>query len=61
MLSANDLGALSALATLPEDGWAQQIKSSTVVDYSDRQAVELLAKEWISTGKVAEAMALLMD
>jgi hypothetical protein len=32
-----------------------------VVDYSDRQAVELLAKEWISTGKVAEAMALLMD
>jgi hypothetical protein len=61
VLSANDLGALSALAAIPEDSWVQEIKSTTVVDYSDRQAVELLAKEWISTGKVAEAMALLMD
>lgn len=61
VLSANDLGALSSLPTYPEEFFVQQIKRSTVVDYSDRQAVELLAKEWISVGKTAEALALLMD
>ena len=61
VLSANELGALSALPSFPSDEMVQAIKNQTTVNFSDRNAVERLAKEWISQGKTNEAMALLMD
>jgi len=61
VLSANDLGALAAVACVPDADMVQAIQFETQVDYSDRQAVEMLAKEWISQGKAKEALALLME
>ena len=59
VLSANDLGALACLLAMPTAEEVAVIQQQTVVDFSDRQAVEMLAKQWIAEGKAQDALCLL--
>lgn len=59
VLTANDLGVLACLGALPSETEVAAIQQNTIVDYSDRQAVELMAKQWIAEGKAQDALCLL--